>query len=129
MVKRCDVDSAVVFLITKGHCYASPSPFFWRELQKVVSGKEKYYTGDKKYCKALSRQRKHLLISEESHGYNLGHSLAFDCSICISLLSTQCTKWWSYLQGCKSRVSLLKTTVPKLIKAIQIDGAVNEIKL
>lgn len=50
--------------------------FFWRELQKVVSGKEKYYTGGKKYCKALSRQRKHLVISEELPGYNLGQSLA-----------------------------------------------------
>lgn len=90
-----------------------------------MSGKEKYYTGDKKYCNALGRQRKHLVISEELHGYNLGQSLALTALSAYhfpvpSALSV-------VLHGCKSRVSLLKTTVPKQIKAIQTDGAVNEI--
>lgn len=92
-----------------------------------MSGKEKYYTGDKKYCKALGRQRKHLVTSEELHGYNLGQSLAPTASICISLHSIQCAK--SYLLDCKSRVSLLKTTVLKPMEVIQIDAGVNEITL
>jgi len=92
-----------------------------------VSGKEKDYTGDKKYCKALGRQRKHLVTSEELHGYNLGQSLALSASICISLHSTQSAKWWFYSHGCKSRVSLVKTTVLKPVEVIQIDAGVNEI--
>lgn len=94
-----------------------------------MSGKEKYYTGDKKYCEGLGRQRKHLVTSEELHGYNLGQSLALTASICVSLHSIQCAKWWSYLHGCKSRVSLLKTTVLKPMEVIQIDAGVNEITL
>lgn len=86
----------MVFFIMKGHYSASSSPFFLRELKRVVSGKEKCYTGDKKYCKALGRQRKHLMTSEELHGYNLGQSLALTVSICISLHSVQFAKCWSY---------------------------------
>lgn len=102
---------------------------FWRERQKMVSGKEQYYTGDKKYCKALGRQRKHLVTSEELHGYNLGQSLALTASICISFHDVQYTKWRSHLHGCKSRVSLPKTTVLKPMEVTQIDVGVNEITL
>lgn len=128
-LKYGETDSVVVFLIMKGHCSASSSPFFWRELQESVSGKEKYYTRDKKYCKALGRQRKHLVTSEELHGYNPGQSLTLTAFICISLHSVQYAKWLFYLHGSKSRVSLLKTTAVEPMGVIQIDASVNDITL